>query len=68
MLYLDSANIEELRPWVHQLSLDGITCNPKLLAQAGIKADDFIGQARAWGSLRRWAPSLPISNASIPSS
>ena len=25
MLYLDSANIEELRPWVHQLSLDGIT-------------------------------------------
>ena len=49
MLYLDSANIEELRPWVHQLSLDGITCNPKLLAQAGIKADDFIGQARALG-------------------
>lgn len=49
MLYLDSANIEEIRPWLHQLSLDGITCNPKLLAQAKVSADDFIRQTRALG-------------------
>lgn len=41
-LYLDTANLEEIKKWSEIFPIDGITTNPTLLAKSGEKAAQVI--------------------------
>lgn len=41
-LFLDSANLEEIRFWSERLSIDGVTTNPTLIAREGIRPGEVV--------------------------
>jgi hypothetical protein len=64
-LFLDAANLEEIRFWSERLSIDGVTTNPTLIAREGIrpaevvpKIFEIIGQD--WFMSRFWPRILRV--------
>ena len=65
-IFLDSADINEIKTYIDTGFVDGVTTNPSLIAKSGRNILDAISERIAWhflGSplrLHRWASGWPL--------